>query len=237
MVPRVDEVAPRTLHEDQTHLLAMTNLNFHSHRYATWLISVDAGDRDDLAFQTGVSKSILTCPTIKDDKKFRHVRSFHEGIEFGVIPFHHEALTGINWASHRTRDAKANDSKVRDRVNQFEQWVHEKHGVDIEELPAQDVPMPQEWYSHQIFKWMHKFLMVKLPGSCTGAGIDQAQFNNWDCWLCQMFEKFFPLLKRFQEPTLELHFLISNQHFMTEGCRKRLLASKATPGVKRSKSR
>jgi hypothetical protein len=109
---RVDKVAPNTLYEDQTHLLAMTSMNHRPHRSAGWLGSVDAGDKDNLVFQTRVSKNILTCPTMRDDKNFRHVHSFREGIEFGVIPFHHEALTGINWATGTTRDAKADDSKV-----------------------------------------------------------------------------------------------------------------------------
>jgi hypothetical protein len=184
-------------------------------------------------------KNILTCPKMEDGN-FHHVNTFREGLEFGVIPFHSEALTGTDWASGRTRDCKADVAKIRDRTNQFEAWVFVKYVVDIEELPPKDEPLPEEWYGSEIFKYLHVFLVEHLPGSCTGTGPEQARFNNWHCWLYRMFEKYFPLLKHFQEPTLKLNFLISNQRVKTDRRRnhaKRRLATQATPRAKRSKSR
>jgi hypothetical protein len=92
LVDRVDEPSPTTLFKDQTYPQAMiTSRNFRSHRYAASIVSAKVGNREDLAFQSGVPENILTCPNMEDDD-FHHVKPIHEGLELGVIPIHSKAL-------------------------------------------------------------------------------------------------------------------------------------------------
>ena len=215
-VDHVDESAPNTLCEDTTFSRTiLANRNFRSNWYALSLVSGRAGDRRDLAQQSGVSENILVCPPM-EDRLLHHVRTFRQGLDLAVIPFHSEALHGVDWVTNVIRDSPVEPANVRNRTNHFEAWVMAKHGVNLTELPSKKRSLPSAWYGSKLFTYLHEYLVGHLPFSSIGTGLDQARFNTWHCWLHQMFEKFFPLLRRFQEPTLELHFLISNQQYKTD---------------------
>jgi hypothetical protein len=185
---------------------------------------------------------MVRCPIMEDKKLRGHVESFCEGLEFSVIPFHYEARHGVDAMTGAKRDAPVDQADVRDRNNHFEAWALTTHGVDLDKLPPKTQPLPPAWRGSQLFKYLHLYIMEFMPGSRAGAGETGPRFNVWHCWLCEMFVKFYPLLKCFQEPTLELHFLISNQQYKTEDRRARIgnernSASQATSRAKQSKSR
>ena len=170
-----------------------------------------------------------------------HVESFREGLEFSVIPFHYEARHGADAITGIARDAPVDPAEVRNRNLDFKAWALEMHGVDLDELPPKSLPLPAAWRGSQLFKYLYQWLVEFVPGSRAGAGPQRFQFNVWHCWLYEMFVKFYPLLN-FQAPTLELHFLISNQQYKTEDRQRRIgnkrnSASQATSRAKQSKSR
>jgi hypothetical protein len=175
-----------------------------------------------------------------EDSRFNHVKTFCLGLELSVVPFHSEALLGIDWTTGATCDCKVEPANVRNCTCHFEAWALEMHGVNMTFLPPKNQPLPGRWFGSEIFKYLHEYLVKYLPSGRSDTGPEQAWFNTWHCWIHQMFEKFFPLLKRFQEPTLELHLLISNQRVKTDQrCNggKRRPTNQANPRAKRSKSR
>ena len=219
-VDRVDVPVPNTLREDiHFNRRALSNRNFRSNRYARVLVTRNVGDRQDLVLQTGLSRDMLKCPLMEDKTLRDHVDKFSEGLEFGVIPYHAEARNGFDAITGVRRDTRPDPAVVRTRNNHFEAWVLAMFGVDLEELPPRTQPLPPAWRGSQLFRYLFLYIEKFVPGSRAGAGEDGTRFNVWHCWLYDMFVKFYPLLKRFQEPTLELHFLISNQQFKTEGRR------------------
>ena len=99
-----------------------------------------------------------------------HVESFHEGLEFSVIPFHYEARHGIDAITGITRDAPVDPAKVRNRNNDFEAWALAMHQVDLDKLPPKAQPLPVAWRGSQLFKYLCLYLMEFVPGSRAGAG-------------------------------------------------------------------
>jgi hypothetical protein len=174
-----------------------------------------------------------------EDKYLRdHVDKFSEGLEFGVIPYHDEARNGFDAITGVKRDKWPDPAVVNDRNNHFEAWALAIFQVNLAELPPKTQALPPTWRGSQLFRYLNLYIVEFIPGSRAGAGAAGTRFNVWHCWLYEKFVKFYPLLKRFQEPTLELHFLISNQQFKTEGRRdkKRNSATPASFHAKRSKS-
>ena len=163
--------------------------------------------------------------------------SFSDGIQHRVIPFHYEARHGRDEVTGLRRDAPARLSDSNERNNMFETWVLLTHGVDLSRFPPANQPLPPGWRSFMLHKYLHDYIEAHVAGSRTNTGPEGARFNIWHCWLYERYVKFFPLLKRFQEPVLELHLLISNQSYLTDLRRKRTQRNQAAAQAKRSRNR
>jgi hypothetical protein len=237
-IRRVDERAPNTMRENIDHSAETLAIrNFRATQYASMLVTVSVGDRRDLSTQTGIPRDVLECPRSVDPAHAAHVWSFADGLQRGVIPFHYEARFGHDEVTGLRRDAPARLSYSNARNNLFETWVLATHGVNLSHFPPANQPLPPAWRSSMLYIYLHDYIDLHVAGSRLSAGTEGARFNIWHCWLYERYVRFFPLLRRFQEPVLELHLLISNQSHATDDRRKRTQRNQAAAQAKRSRTR
>jgi hypothetical protein len=71
---------------------------------------------------------------------------------------------------------------------------------------------------------MEEYIHTHIKGGCRGVQDSLAWFNNWLCFLHEPYIRFRQDLKWFQEPMLELHFIISNQRRLTRDHKAKELA-------------
>jgi hypothetical protein len=170
-----------------------------------------------------------------NDTQLRHINSFEKGIESRLIPTQDVCMAGNDRHNPTyTLDTAAHRPPVDTLLGDFVKITLDNWKVNLQNLN------PTRFFGARLFIWMEAFISARIKNGRRGVQLNSlARFNNWHCFLYEIYITFHTKLKWFQEPMLELHFINANQRCLTNDCKApeqaRVVARAAAAAAERTR--
>jgi hypothetical protein len=166
------------------------NMVQRASNYRKQLIDVESGSRAQLA-----------------------VNTYERGLATRLVPFYDVCLDGSDFRDPTYElDTPAELVSVDTLIKAFDEQVRKSQHVNLAALN------PDLNYGAMIYIMTRAFIERKIAGGRLGCQKNsRARFNYWHCFVYEIFTMFSGELLVWQEPFLELHFLIARQRRKSRG--------------------